>query len=190
MFGGIAIGVGTWLLLTVLGMGLGLRSDDHAAMASGAWSMVAALLAMFLGGYVASHLAHTPDSKLGALHGAVTWAVGTVLGIATLASTVGALGGVVAQHTDDQGYPMAASDAYDRMSDGERASMEREAKDQASKGMLLVGSTMLLSLAAAIGGGVLATRKRRNDDTDTRTTARITHVGPAPAAPSPYTTES
>jgi len=47
------------------------------------------------------------------------------------------------------------------MSEGERASMEREAKDKASKGMLLVGSTMLLSLAAAIGHDRVVITSRR-----------------------------
>lgn len=111
---GTALGIGVWILLQTLGMGLGLaavETDDAgslkgAGIGTGIWSILAALIAMFVGGLLAGRLAGTRDPKIGAMHGSVVWALGSVIGlwlifsvISSLASSAAQVGGAAAGAT-------------------------------------------------------------------------------------------
>src|SRR5688500_8206212 len=86
---GATAAVAIWMLLQLIGMGAGLAAvelDDSGSLRSvgigtTVWSMIAPLVAMFVGGLVAGRLATTFDSKVGAAHGFVTWAVTSLAGI-------------------------------------------------------------------------------------------------------------
>lgn len=86
---GAAVAVGLWGVLQVLGLGAGLAALDPddltsargAALGTGAWSIIAPLIAMFVGGYVAAKLANTYDRRVAGAHAAVMWGVTAIAGL-------------------------------------------------------------------------------------------------------------
>lgn len=100
IFAGAIIAVVMQFLLNLLGLGVGLTTfeftgnDDSAGgfgMAQGIWTIISALIALFAGGWVAAHLAGMPRRTDGILHGAVTWALTTLLTLYILTTGVGAI---------------------------------------------------------------------------------------------------
>lgn len=99
--GGFAA-LGIALLLEMLVVGGDLASTDvHRADSwrglaggSGIWSVIAVIVALFLGGLVAGRLAHVRDRGVTALHGGVMWALvmvfGTLLAVWTVSSIAAA----------------------------------------------------------------------------------------------------
>ena len=89
VFAGAICSIGLWMLLQLLGVGLGLAAVDadnvHSLYTAGVgatlWSLVSPLIAMFLGGLLAGKLAQTYDRKLAGAHGAVMWALTSVVGL-------------------------------------------------------------------------------------------------------------
>lgn len=99
MFAGAAIAGGLWLLLQLLLTGGALSAVDaddveHArafGIGTTIGSVIAPLLAIFAGGLVAGRLAAHYDRKVAGLHGALVWAVTSLLGLVLMASAVAAL---------------------------------------------------------------------------------------------------
>ncbi|HSD91007.1 MAG TPA: hypothetical protein VLB44_25970 [Kofleriaceae bacterium] len=99
IFGGAILGIGVWILLQVLGMGLGMSAvdtDDAGSLravgiGTGIFSIIAPLIAMFVGGALAGRLCGISDRKIGAIHGSVMWALGLAFGLWSMMSLVGAL---------------------------------------------------------------------------------------------------
>lgn len=81
--------VGLWGVLQLLGIGAGLsaldpddvRSAHGAALGTGAWSVIAPLIALFVGGWVAGKLANSYDRKVTGGHGLVVWGVTAAIGL-------------------------------------------------------------------------------------------------------------
>jgi hypothetical protein len=99
VFAGAVLAIGLWLLLQVLGMGIGLsavRTDNAgslrgAGMFTGIWSLIAPLVAVFLGALLTGRLAGAQSRGIGALHGSVMWALTTAIGlwaVVTLVTTM------------------------------------------------------------------------------------------------------
>jgi hypothetical protein len=96
---GTVLAVGLWVLLQALGMGLGLAAIDTddagslkgAGIGTGIWSIIASLIAMFAGAVLAGRLAGTRDSKVGAMHGSVMWALATGIGLWAMVSIISGL---------------------------------------------------------------------------------------------------
>jgi hypothetical protein len=114
VFAGTALAVGLWILLQTLGMGLGLAAvdtDDAGSLkavgiGTGIWSVIAPLIALFIGAYVAGRLAGAREVRVGGTHGAVGWSLATVIGlwamvsiVSTLASGAARIGGAAAHVT-------------------------------------------------------------------------------------------
>lgn len=99
MFAGAAIAAGLWMLFQLLLTGGALSAADHNdvgdirefGIGAGIGSVIAPLLAMFIGGLIAGRMARHYDVKLGALHGGLVWAITSVLGLVFLSSAVSAL---------------------------------------------------------------------------------------------------
>ncbi len=98
IFAGAVVAIIVQFLLNLLGLGIGLTTfefaspDDSAAgfgMAQGIWAVISALIALFVGGWVAGRLAGMPRKTDGMLHGVVTWALTTLLGLYLLTTGVG-----------------------------------------------------------------------------------------------------
>lgn len=90
---GVAVGVSVQLVLTLLGIATGLSSTDITegeAMGTGPliWAGFSMLVAAFVGGYVAARMSGLKRKADGVLHGAVSWAVTTIM-FAVLATSVG-----------------------------------------------------------------------------------------------------
>lgn len=90
---GVAVGIAVQFLLTLLGIATGLSVTDVAQGASVGlapllWAGLSMLIAAFVGGYVAARMSGLKRKADGVLHGAVSWAVTTIL-FAMLATSVG-----------------------------------------------------------------------------------------------------
>ena len=106
VFAGVAIAFVTMLALSLLGFAIGLGTIDpideqnpFAGLATGGaiWWALSMLAALFVGGWVAGRLAGIPRRFEAGLHGAVTWAVVTILSVYFITSSVGRLiGGATA----------------------------------------------------------------------------------------------
>ncbi|WP_432803898.1 PhnA-like protein [Aureimonas altamirensis] len=105
IFSGVALALIVQVLLTMLGVGIGVATldpgtgDNPAAstfsIAAGIWYVVSGLIAAFAGGYVSARMSGKTVPTSGALHGLTTWAVTTLLVLYFLTSSVGALVGGV-----------------------------------------------------------------------------------------------
>lgn len=90
---GVIVGVSVQLALTLLGIATGLSTTqvtEGQGLATGAliWAGVSMLISAFVGGYVAARMSGLRRKADGVLHGAVSWAVTTIL-FAVLATTIG-----------------------------------------------------------------------------------------------------
>lgn len=90
---GVAVGISVQLALTLLGIATGLTMTEvaeGAGLGTGPliWAGISMLVSAFVGGYVAARMSGLKRKSDGVLHGAVSWAVTTIL-FATLATTVG-----------------------------------------------------------------------------------------------------
>lgn len=74
---------GIWLILHLAGIGIGLTAIDpedpsslrSIGIGTGIWSLLAPLIALFIGGLIVGRLAPTWNQVNGAIHGVVVWAV-------------------------------------------------------------------------------------------------------------------
>jgi hypothetical protein len=88
VFGGAVVTLGLWLLLHTLGLAAGLSAIDPQDQGSlrgigigtGVWSVIAPLLALFVGGFVAAYAAGYFDRTTRLIHGVVVWGLTTILG--------------------------------------------------------------------------------------------------------------
>jgi hypothetical protein len=104
IFGGTFAALGIWLLLYALGLALGLSSVEPSAPSSargagiftGIWSVIAPLIALFVGGWVAARGAGVVNKMGGALHGLVMWGLTTVVGAWVLVAALGTVVGGIA----------------------------------------------------------------------------------------------
>ena len=100
VFAGTAIAVGIWGVLQLLGIGVGLVSIDPddatsvipAAIGTSAFSIIAPLVAMFVGGFVAARLANTTNRRVALTHGGVVWGLASIAGLVTTVFVASALG--------------------------------------------------------------------------------------------------
>ena len=90
---GVAVGISVQFVLTLLGIATGLTAADVAqgeGIGTGPliWAGFSMLVAAFVGGYVAARMSGLKRKADGVLHGAVSWAVTTII-FAVLATSVG-----------------------------------------------------------------------------------------------------
>ncbi len=90
---GVAVGISIQLVLTLLGIATGLSTanvsqGDTVGTGPLIWAGFSMLVAAFVGGYVAARMSGLKRKADGVLHGAVSWAVTTIL-FASLATSIG-----------------------------------------------------------------------------------------------------
>lgn len=96
---GAAVSVGVWLILHTLGIGIGMIAidpDDASSLrgvgiGAGVWSVIAPLIALFIGGLVAGRVAPTINTANAAIHGAVVWSITTIAALLLLVMAVGSV---------------------------------------------------------------------------------------------------
>lgn len=101
IFGGIIIALAMELLLTVLGASVGStigmqnpqdKDTGHAiGMGLGIWFIVLTIISMYVGGWVAGRMSGLTRAHEGALHGFVTWAAVTLVGVYLVSATAGSV---------------------------------------------------------------------------------------------------
>ena len=81
VFAGVLVAIVTQMLLTLLGIGIGLGTLDTVeernpaqglGTGSAIWYIVSSLISLFLGGWVAGRLASAPHLFDGIIHGVLT----------------------------------------------------------------------------------------------------------------------
>jgi hypothetical protein len=93
---GLVVALGAWVLLSVLGLALGLSQADpndpttlrSAGMITGIWSVIVPIVALLLGGLVAARTAGIVTRPTGAIHGVVLWSLMMVASIALVGFVV------------------------------------------------------------------------------------------------------
>jgi len=174
VFAGGACSVGIWLVLELLGVGAGLYAH-HAADSAGAmhaasiatrvWSLIAQVIALFIGGVVVGRFAQTYERRLAGLHGLVMWALTSLVGmwatvwvVAMITAGVQRIGGGI-------------------------GTVEISAADT-GKALLILGCSMLISLITAVAGAMTGVRKPDRPSTDGGRFRSTTEPGyAAPAEP-------
>lgn len=104
IFAGAVAALALWAMLYTFGLALGLSTVDpndpgslkSSGIFTGIWSLLSPLVALFLGGMVASRGAGIVTRTGGALHGLVMWGLTTLAGAWVLSYIVGALASGVA----------------------------------------------------------------------------------------------
>lgn len=148
VWSGLLLAISVQILLTAFGLGVGLYGITSLATAGGVnwtavgiWNAIWALIALFIGGFVAARLAGSTTTANGIWHGVVVWALtltlGGVISALGLLPTM-AFGGVRALAFPAQAGGFSTAPLWG----------------------FIIGS--LLGLGAAILGGALG--KRRNVD--------------------------
>ncbi|WP_461051157.1 hypothetical protein [Spirosoma arcticum] len=98
VFAGVLVAIVTQMLLTLLGIGVGLSSIDAVdeqnpaaglGIGTAIWYIVSSLLSLFVGGWVAGRLASTPRLFDGVIHGVLTWCLVTLFTVYLLTTAVG-----------------------------------------------------------------------------------------------------
>lgn len=100
VIGGTIVTLAVWLLLHTLGIAAGLTAIDRTdpgslravGIGAGIWSIIAPLIALFVGGFVAARTAGLVGRGVGAIHGLVLWGLTTLAGVLLI---VMALSGLV-----------------------------------------------------------------------------------------------
>lgn len=172
VFAGGACSVGIWLVLELLGVGAGLYAHHAADSAGGmhaasiatrVWSLVAQVIAMFIGGLIAGRFAQTYERRLAGLHGLVMWALTSLVG---MWATVWVITMITAG-VQRAGYGMGT--------------VELSSADT-GKALLILGCSMLISLITAVAGAMTGLRTPDRPDTGSRFT-RTEPGFPVPTEP-------
>ena len=95
---GVVIAVATQMVLSLLGAAIGLSTIDPMRYSSpdvstfgigaGIWWGISSILSLFVGGWVAGHLAASPEKTDAILHGLLTWGLAAIVTAYLLASAV------------------------------------------------------------------------------------------------------
>jgi hypothetical protein len=103
VFAGVVVGLVVQVLLTMLGIGIGIAtldpmsSDNPSAstfsIGSGIWYVLTGIIAAYVGGYIAARMSGKTVATTGALHGLTTWAFTTLLIVYLLSTAVGSIVG-------------------------------------------------------------------------------------------------
>jgi hypothetical protein len=184
---GVLVALALAVMLMVLGAAVGLsafapRGDVAKGLGIGyaAWVLLTLVVSAFFGGWVATGAAHAVRGRDGVLHGVVTWAAVTVLGVALVGGAVrGAIGGMIgvgktaitagaAQQQQSQGQQQPSIRQQIGSALGNATANPRElaaTADRAATGAAIGGwslfAALLLPMVASLLGGFAASGVER-----------------------------
>ena len=100
---GTLVAISVWVVLQMIGLGAGMAAidtDDPASLrgagiGTGIWSIIAPLLALFAGGFVATRAGGVIDRGAATIHGGVLWALSMILGMLLMTWAVSAVVGTM-----------------------------------------------------------------------------------------------
>lgn len=100
VFGGVLVALGFLLLMTALGLAVGISAvqpgeTDTGTLGTGAgiWAALSLLLALFIGGWVSTRIGAIFDGTTGLFEGALVWVVSILLMLYFATSGIGMLAG-------------------------------------------------------------------------------------------------
>lgn len=101
IFGGLASGMATYIMLALLGVAVGLTAANPLAVESAGnvplatviWTGISMILSAFVGGYVAARMSGLSRLADGIFHGLVAWGVSTLVFAYLITTSVGSLVG-------------------------------------------------------------------------------------------------
>lgn len=101
IFAGVVVGLVVHVLLTMLGVGIGVATLDPGAgdnpeastfsIVAGVWYVISGIIAAFGGGYIAARMSGKTVPTTGALHGLTAWAFTTLLVLYLLTTALGSI---------------------------------------------------------------------------------------------------
>ena len=190
IFAGIFTTLATLIGLTVLGLAIGLETVDAGdqisdfGLGAGIWSSISALVAFFLGGFMAARSAAFGGRTSGILNGAMVWIVAIPLmvsllgsGLNTLLGTVGNVAGsatnIAAPLVDNTAVQATVEAGATNLQDTAQnlqANVSAEDAAQVANNAADAAWGILLSLGlgalAAILGGYLGGKTQAHDTPD------------------------
>ncbi len=189
IFAGAVLALATQLVLTLLGLSIGLATIDPVAgqsptagglgIGAGIWMMISTIISLFAGGYIAGRLGGTFN---GWIHGLITWGACTVLTLMLLTSAIGRLVGAASGLTRfaAQQMPQATQvqipaqlqqmlNQLQAQQSGQPLPPQAEqavdtAAGRTSAGAFWTAFTLLLGAAAAAFGGKLGRQNSLHDE--------------------------
>lgn len=190
VFAGAAVAVALWVLLQMLGMGVGLIAvnvDDagnlrDVGVGTTIWTLAVPFIAMFFGALVAGRLAGTAQRSIGALHGLVVWALTSFVGICATVGVVTLLASTAAR----SGMAVEIVDQAQQQAD--QADANTTAENTAD---VLLGAGIASAVALVMGviGGAAGVRRNGNGRRVQHDTLQTVTV-PPPPPPAPVVTET
>jgi hypothetical protein len=100
VFGGVLVAVGVLMLLTALGLAVGISAaqpgeTEASTLGTGAgiWAGLSLLIALFVGGMVSTRISAITDGATGFFEGALVWVVSILLMVYFASSGIGMLAG-------------------------------------------------------------------------------------------------
>lgn len=168
------------MLLMLLGLAIGAATIDPATadtprastlgLSGAAWWLIAVAISVFAGAWVSARLAAVPSRLDGGLHGVVTWAAATLIGIYLLSTAIGGLvGGAFgalgsAAQAVGQGSQAVASAAMQVLPDDIRSQAEQlfdrapaaadQAQQQAQEARQAAGGGSMMDAVQRVVRGV------------------------------------
>jgi len=169
IFGGVLVAVGLLLLLAALGVAVGISAVDPTQTAiarvgtgAGIWAGVSLLIALFVGGFVATRIGATHDASTGFFAGFLVWVVSLLLvaylaasGVSSLAGGAFSLMGGAQQVAEE--VQQKAQDIQQKMPELQQKA--QEVKPQATRAAWATFGALILSLAAAVIGAAAGRRR-------------------------------
>ncbi len=177
---GVLTAIATLLILTVLGLAIGSSAleprevGDGIGTAAAIWGIASALVAFFLGGWVAAKTAAVAGAGSGLINGVmvgaailviILWLTGS--GVSAIVGTIGSnLGDITSLVTEEAGgTDQAAQEAESVQADAEAQVAEIDpnaAFDTVKNGAWGTLAGLVLPLVAAGAGGLLGHNDRRD----------------------------
>lgn len=168
IFGGVLVALGLLMLLTSLGLAIGITAMEPgetgaSALGTGAgiWGAVSLLIALFVGGLTATRVGAITDRTTAFFQGALVWVVSMLLiaylaasGVASLASGVF---GIVGGAAETIGQAVQGQGGIDIDTSGTAQQIAQQ--PEVSTAAWITFLALVLSLAAAVVGSMLGRRK-------------------------------
>lgn len=162
VWAGTLIAIACQLVLTMLGVAIGLSNARAAVTAPGAissgvgiWTAIAALISLFIGGFVAARLAGVAGTWNGIWHGVVVWALALALGTIALSFGISGILGITSNVAGVVGRTGAIPTGPGAAVTPAEAARAARAVSTGAWWFLLGA---ILALLAAAGGGALGSR--------------------------------
>jgi len=168
LFGGMFAALGTWLLLHVFGLAIGMSTIDASdpstlrtvGIGGGVWSAVASMLALVVGGFVTARSAGILGRDNAVLHGIVLWGMTTLFALlvgfsiaSAIARGTAQMAGAAASGAREQLPQLASSLGLDAQDAVEPINQRRAAAGKPPLSAQAVQSAIQDALRQSMRGG-------------------------------------